>query len=460
MSGNLDTRFLAIEMRSRSYQVLEGAVTAITGGAADSRKVLPGDLFCAFPGETADGNAFVAEALDAGAVAALCSRPPEGEWPGATIVIAPDTTRAAGELAHAWRLACNPRVVAITGTVGKTTAKDLTAAALSQHFRTHSSPGNLNSREGMPLALLSLRRDHEVSVLEFGMDRAGEIVELCEIAQPQVGIVLNIGLTHAAKLGDAAAIADEKLSLVRWLPESATAILNMDDHRVAAAHDELRCRVIGFGSNGSGAALTYRDVADFGLDGTEFTVRLLLEEARVRLRVPGAHTIPAALAAIAAGYALGLTVAEAAAAVSASSVDGGRLQVRASDTGAVILDDRYNSSPLSLAGALRLLAGRPPHRIAFLGPMAELGEHEEDEHRRAGKLAAAACDLLVAVGEPGRVLVNAARAEGLADAYWFEDKREAAAFVRERLTTGDTVLLKASRSAALETVIPFLEGEA
>src|SRR5689334_5601201 len=177
--NELTTAYVAAQMRARGYNVREGPGTPVTGGAADSRKVAPGDLFTAFPGENSDGNGFVAEALQNGAVAAICERAPGGDWPDRTIVVAPDATRAVGELAHAWRMECGPRVVGITGTVGKTTAKEMTAATLARRWRTHKSGGNFNSREGLPLALMSLRRDHQVSVLEMGMDSPGEIAYLC-----------------------------------------------------------------------------------------------------------------------------------------------------------------------------------------------------------------------------------------------------------------------------------------
>lgn len=460
MTEHLTTTFVAKVMSERGYRVIAGPETPVTGGAADSRKVQAGDLFTAFPGENVDGNAFVAQALENGAAAAICERAPEGEWPGRTIVVAPDATKAVGELAHAWRKEWGGPVVGITGTVGKTTAKGLTATALSTRFRTHRSEGNFNSREGLPLALMSLRRDHEVSVLEMGMDSPGEMDYLCAIAEPHIGVVLNIGLTHISKLGSIEAIAREKLALVRNLPESGIAIINIDDPRIAEARDSLRCRVIPFGEEVPPGGLTYSSAVDLGLSGSEFRVHLLAEYAQAHSPLPGLHTIPAALCAIAVCYAMGMSLPQATAALASADLREGRMQVRQSDTGATILDDRYNSSPASLAGALLLLRGREGRRIALLGRMAELGEYEETEHEKIGVLAAECCDLLFAVGLPCKAMVEAAHAAGLAAAYWFEDKREAAVAVRERLTIGDTVLVKASRSQEFETIIPFLEGAA
>ncbi|MGK2963986.1 MAG: UDP-N-acetylmuramoyl-tripeptide--D-alanyl-D-alanine ligase [Tepidiformaceae bacterium] len=457
MSGEITTGFIASELSARGYRVIPGPDRTIAAGAADSRLVQPGDLFAAFRGESLDGNVFVPAALTAGAAAIICEREPDAPTGDATIVIVPDTIRALHELARAWLDVCKPRVIGITGTVGKTTAKELTGATLRTRVQTHWSQGNFNSREGLPLAVMSLRNGDRVSVLEMGMDSPGEIVQLCETARPEVGVVLNIGLTHVSKLGSIDAIAEEKLSLARWLPESGTAILNADDPRIAAAVDTVGARTITFGASPS-ATLRLGDVTDRGLAGTRFTVTYGGESAEACSPLPGQHVIPAALSAIGSCLALGVSLAEATAALSAAEPEG-RLRQRTAASGATILDDRYNASPASVAGALRLLGTlESGKRYALLGVMAELGDHEEAEHRAIGALAASTCDALYAVGEPCRAMVESALAAGLADARWFTSKDDAAAALAARLGSGDHVLVKASRSQAFETVIPILEG--
>ena len=451
--------FLAERLHARGHRVAAGeSAMPVTGGAADSRLVRPGDLFAAFRGERRDGNDFAAEALARGAAAVVCERAPAGDWPDRTIAVVDDTRAAMSALARDWRRACGATVVGVTGTVGKTTTKELTAAALGARFRTHRSPGNLNSREGLPLALMSLRPDHEVSVLEMAMDSRGEIAELCAIAEPSAGAVLNVGATHLEKLGSLEAIACEKLSLARALPRHGTAILNVDDERIAAVAGELACEVIGFGASAE-ARLRRGETRDLGLEGSEFTVAYEGAEARVRLRLPGAHLAAAALAAIGAGLALGASLAEAAEAVSEARVDG-RLRVRRAASGALILDDAYNASPASVAGALRLLRGLGGRRVALLGEMAELGELAEREHRRIGRLAAGCCDALAATGPLGRALAEEARAGGLGEARWFARAEEAAAFAAGIARAGDHVLVKASRGQAFERLLPLLEGTA
>ena len=289
------------------------------------------------------------------------------------------------------------------------------------------------------------------------MDSRGEIAELCAIAAPEIGVVLNVGLTHVSKLGSIEAIREEKLSLARALPPNGTAILNADDPRVASEAPRLRCRVITFGQSES-ADLRISGVVDHGLEGVTFRLRCGSEDVEVRSSIPGAHTIAAPASAVAVAMALGMSLREAAAAASAVE-SSGRMRIIETADGIRIIDDRYNSSPASLAGALQMLASAGGgRRIALLGRMAELGPFEEQEHRRAGAIAAASCDVLAAVGEPCRALVDAARKAGLADARWFATKEAAAEYVRRLLLPGDTVLVKASRSQAFETILPLLEA--
>ncbi len=457
MSEHLTTTFVAETMRAHGYLVMAGPEADVTGGAADSRAVRSGDLFTAFPGEQQDGNRFVADALTNGAVAAICERVPQGNFQDKTIVVAPDATRAVGELANAWRRECNPRVVGITGTVGKTTAKDLTAAAVSAGFRTHKSAGNFNSREGLPLALMSLRRDHEVSVLELAMDSLGEILYLCEIADPEIGVVLNVGLTHVEKLGTIDAIQREKLTLPRYLPESGTAILNADDPRVGPAVSDLRCNVIRFGT-ADAATLRMTAPVNHGLFGVSFNATFEEHTVIVDSPLPGEHTLAAALAALGVCLALGMSLDAAAAAVS-SSEEAGRSHIFLGRAGATIIDDRYNSSPASLAGALAMLGALPGRRIAFLGRMAELGEYELREHQFAGSIAAENTDVLVVAGETCRAVAESAREAGMEAVHWFPQKEEAAVFVAKLLGAGDYVLVKASRGEAFETILPVLGAD-
>lgn len=455
MTAHMTTKWLANAARAAGAEVREGAPSlALEEGVADSRKATAGTLFAAFRGETNDGNDYLDSALELGATAVVGERWPGNEWPERTIVRADDTRIAMATLAGAWRDECMPKVVGITGTVGKTTAKELAAAVLGQHFATHKSKENFNSREGLPLALVSLQRDHEVSVLEMAMDSPGEIAELCAIAKPDVGVVLNIGLTHVSKLGSVEAIAKEKLSLPRSLEPDNVAVVNTDDPRIAEALPSIRSRVISFGST-PGATLLRGPVESKGFEGCDFDVTYQGGTLRCHSPLPGAHVVPAALASL--GIAIGLGLDFEAAAEALKNADApGRMNVVRTPAGVTVLDDRYNSSPASLEGALRMLQTIEGRRVALLGSMAELGEYEESEHRRMGAVAVDSLDLLAATGEACKHLVDEARKRGLMDARWFETKDEAAQWLAGELRAGDTVLVKASRGLAFETLLPVL----
>ncbi len=457
MSAAMTTTWLAEAARRVGSEVRTGTPECeLVEGVADSRRALPGTLFAAFRGETNDGNDYLDAALEAGASAVVGERWPNAEWPDRTLVRAQDTRVAMAQLASMWRDECNPRVVGITGTVGKTTAKELVAAVLQRHFATHKSKENFNSREGLPLALVNLRKDHDVSVLEIAMDSQGEIAELCAIARPDAGVVLNIGLTHVSKLGSIEAIANEKLSLARSLGEEQTAILNADDPRIAEAIPGIRARVMSFGTT-PGATLRRGPIDSLGLEGCAFDLTHEGQTLRCHSPLPGAHVVPAALAAIGVALALGVSFEHAVESLRQADAPG-RIRVVKTDAGATILDDRYNSSPASLEGALRMLQALPGRRLALLGSMAELGEYEESEHRRIGAVAVDSVDVLAATGEASKHLVDEARKRGLMEAHWFANKDDAASWISRQLVAGDTVLVKASRGLAFETVLPLLEG--
>ena len=456
MTG-MTSGWLGRKAAALGHSVSAGPDVPIPDGFSDSRQVTPGVLWGAFHGETHDGNDFIEDAIARGAAAVVCERAPRMSHLNTTVVVARDARLALGQLATAWIEQCGARVVGITGTVGKTTAKELTAAVLGANYRVFRSKENFNSLEGLPLTLVALEPEHEVAVLELAMDRPGEIVELCEMVRPEIGVVLNVGFTHASKLGGIEAIAREKLSLPRWLPGTGTAVLNVDDPRIAPVVTELDCNVLTFGRE-PGADVRATVVRPRGLDGTDFDVEIGGRSYGAHSPLPGEHTLTAALAALTVAVAVGMSAADAIDAL-ASAGYSGRMVRRAGRNGSVLLDDRYNSSPASLEGALRLLATTGGRRIALLGAMAELGDAEAPEHCRLGAVAAETCDVLAGSGEAARVLVEAARKHGLDKARWFEDREEAALWIQGQLGPSDHVLIKASRSQAFERVVPLLEVE-
>jgi UDP-N-acetylmuramoyl-tripeptide--D-alanyl-D-alanine ligase len=440
------------------------SVTAIRGASVDSRNVSPGSIFVALRGERTDGHRFVADALLAGASAALVEHPVElPPRTDAAIVWVADPLTALQELAAWWRGRHAVRVVGITGSTGKTIAKEITADVLSRTLVTLRNRGNLNSETGLPMTLLELGPEHEVAVLEMSMYTVGEIARLAEIASPEVGVVLAVHPTHLERAGSLDHIALAKSELPRALPADGLAVLNADDARVAAMRSVTHAAVITFGLE-SAADVRADEVVSLGLAGTEFTLHAPWGSRRIVSATPGRHLVPHALAAAAVAERFGVPLDEVAAALAAGSHAAHRMDVLDAASGARLVDDTYNASPVSVAAALDFLAETPipsgGRRLAVLGDMLELGPDEERLHREIGDRAARAADGLVMVGERGRWIADAARAAGAERVHLAEDADEAAAVLERELAPriGDLVLLKASRGIGLDRTVDLLRA--
>jgi UDP-N-acetylmuramoyl-tripeptide--D-alanyl-D-alanine ligase len=439
------------------------SVTSIEGASVDSRRVTPGSCFVALRGERVDGHRFVVEALRAGAAAALVERPVELPPDlDAAIVQVADPLVALQELAMWWRDRHDVRVVGITGSTGKTIAKEIVADVLSRALVTLRNEGNLNSETGLPMTLLRLEPRHEAAVLEMSMYTVGEIARLAEIARPEVGVVLAVHPAHLERAGSLDRIAQAKAELPAALPEDGLAVLNADDARVAAMRDVTAATVRTFGL-GPGADIRATDVESRGLAGTEFTLEAPWGTRRVRSGTPGRHLVPHALAAAAVAERFAVPLDDVAAALDAGSRAEHRMSVVEAASGATLVDDTYNASPVSVAGALDFLAETPlaadGRRLAVLGDMLELGPEEERLHREIGDRAARAADAIVAVGGRGAWIADAARAAG-ARVVAAEDADEAAAVLERELApgVGDLVLLKASRGIGLDRTVELLRS--
>ncbi len=444
------------------HLIAPSAVTAIRGAAVDSRSVTPGSCFVALRGARVDGHAFVGDAIRAGAAAVLVERPvdvPDGH--DAAVVRVADPLHALQELAAWWRGRHAVRVVGITGSTGKTLAKELVADVLARTEPVLRNDGNLNSETGLPVTLLNLDAEHRLAVLEMSMYTEGEIARLAEIARPEAGIVLNVLPMHLERTGSLEAIARAKGELPAALPRDGLAVLNADDRRVAAMADATPAAVRTFGL-GDGADVRALDVVPHGLGGTEFTIAAPWGERRVRLAMPGRHLVPHALAAAAVAERFGTPLDEVAAALAGGSHAAHRMAVVEAASGATLVDDTYNAAPWSVAAALDLLAetavapGR--HRFAVLGDMLELGPDEERLHREVGVRAAGVVDGLVAVGERGAWIAAGARAAGLHRVVTAVDADEAVGAVERDMgpSVGDVVLVKASRGIELDRTVAAL----
>lgn len=422
----------------------------INGGVTtDTRKLIDGAVFFALRGETFDGNTFAATALAKGASVAVVDT-----WNGtvpdhAAVIVVPDTSLALQRLACWWRQQLDLPVIAITGSNGKTSTKDFTAAVLSQHFTVSATRGNLNNHIGLPLTVLATTPEHTAAVWEMGMNHSGEIAPLCEIARPKHGIITNIGSAHIEFMGTREAIAEEKGMLARALPADGILFLPASCEFLDYLRQRTRATLV---SVGNGRGLVRAENLRTTAAGTRFTLVIDGQQpAEVYLTVPGHHMVTNALLAAAAGWKLGLDSATIAAGLSTTVLTNGRLRTFAS-RGITVIDDTYNANPESMAAAIETLAETPvgpgARRVIVLGRMGELGTHGPAAHLRVGQLAAASGLTLIAVGEGAEGI-----AEGAGNAPHFADFAAAAAWLTRELKPGDAVLFKGSRTATVERLM-------
>jgi UDP-N-acetylmuramoyl-tripeptide--D-alanyl-D-alanine ligase len=446
-------------VRRRSLAEIAGAVEGAVAGkdvsvsrvAVDSREVTGGDLFVALRGERVDGLDFVDRAFAAGAAAALVDRPVAGPH-----VLVADTEDALRRLAVDERTAMSATVIGITGSTGKTSVKDLTAAVLGMRFRVSASPRSFNTEVGVPVTLLNADPEADVVVCEMGSRGLGHIRSLTEVAHPMVGVVTNVGLAHLEMFGSPENVANAKAELVEALPAAGTAVLNADDPVVRSFAERTAARVVVFGTE-EGADVRGEDLRLDETGRPSFTLRTAGGAERVDLPVAGEHMAWNALAAAGAGVALGLTAGECAAGLKEARISGWRMEIVEASAGYRIVNDAYNANPTSMAAALKAAAwmARDGRSIAVLGHMAELGPIADREHERVGELAARlGIDRLVVVGPEARRIAVGAIREGVEPDRVTEvaSVEEAASVVREAVRPGDVVLLKGSRVAGLERV--------
>lgn len=433
----------------------EGARHEVGSYSIDSRTARAGDLFFAIVGPRHDGHDFVAEAFRKGAAAAVVAQPP-GRFPGSpALVRVRDTSRALQDLGAHVRRRRPLKVIGITGSAGKTTAKELAAAVAAQRHRVLKSEGNLNNTWGLPLQLLRLGPEHEAAVLEMGMSTHGEIARLTEIADPDVGVILNVLRVHLEHFRGLDDIARAKGELFRGLRRDAVAVYNADDRPTARLGKDFAGRSIAYGLVAKGAAVRGEDVVLEEPVGSRFVLRRGGERVPVRLALPGRHNIYNALAAAAAGFALGLEPEEIRRGLESVRPVAMRGLLHALPDGVRLFDDSYNSNPAAMERAIEMLRGAPAgRRILVSGDMLELGPYGRRAHARLGEQAAAAgFDLFVAVGRLSAAAAETASAKGLRGTRHFPDAEAAAPFVAAQARRGDLVLVKGSRGMKMEKVV-------
>jgi len=433
-----------------------GRDVEFTAVGTDSRALRRGELFVALRGERFDGHAFVAQAAAAGAVAALVERADEAV--ALPQIVVADTTRALGRLGNFWRRRFKVPLVALTGSSGKTTVKEMLAAILraaSGEDAVLATRGNLNNHIGVPLTLLELRREHRYAVVEMGMNHAGEISYLTRLAEPDVALITNAGTAHLEYLGSAEAIARAKGEIFEGLKSDGVAVFSAEDRFAplwrALAGDKRRLE---FGIETKTAVTATCKIRQ--LD-SEIMLKTPLGEAAAVVAVPGLHNVRNALAASAAASALAVPVATIATGLARFRGSKGRLQRKQSTSGAAIIDDTYNANPDSVRAAIDVLAQQPGKKILVLGDMGELGSEAAALHAQAGDYARrAGIDRLFALGEMSG---HAARAFG-AEARQFTQIADLIAAVTPLLAPDTTLLVKGSRFMRMERVVEAVSGEA
>lgn len=432
----------------------------------NSKAVQPGDLFIAVHGERFDGHQFIADAAEHGAAAALVRSDLVASLPRSPIplILVDEPVKALQRLAAARRRRLGVTVVGVTGSIGKTSTKEVIAGVLSRRFNTYRNPGNMNSEIGLPLSILEIEPGTEVAVLEMGGAYAfGELALLAEIAKPLVGVVTNVHPVHLERMGTIEAIAQTKSELVQAVPREGVAVLNGDDARVRAMAPLSVGRVVTYGLGFDNDIWADR-VESHGLDGATFVMHAGGEEAAVQTSLRGSHAVELALAAAAVGMAMGMSIAEILPGLSEPGIQV-RLLMIDGPNGARMIDDTYNASAPSVLSALGLLAEIPARRrIAVLGDMRELGAASLEHHVAVGQRAARVVDYLVTYGELARTIAltyQETRAEidapgGIVTSFGIDQRAELVAHLLDQLQDGDIVLLKGSRGLTMEDFVAAL----
>ncbi len=422
------------------------------GAGNDSRNIQPGQLFVALKAQR-DGHEFIPMALEKGAAAVLCTHC-RGEYPA---IVVEDPRIALGQIAAGYRMQQNMQVVGVTGSVGKSTTKEMIACVLGSTYRVAKTPANHNNDIGLPMAVLSIPEDTEVAVLEMGMNHFGEISYLTRIARPDVAVIVNIGTMHIEHLGSREGILQAKLEILEGLQPGGRAVFNGDDDLLWGAQESLSQPVVYFGAENPRCSVRGWEVTQ-----QEAGLTFQTDIGRVVLPLEGAHFVPDALAAIAVGRSMGVTQENIRRALAGFENLSGRQEIfRAA--GYTIIKDCYNAGPESMAAALKVLGTKSGRKIAVLGDMLELGGSTQAEHYRIGRIAAEMADAVLAYGPNSGRIISGCTTGGMVDgqAMAFVDRAALVAALKRLARPGDTLLFKGSHGMHMELALEqFLQGQA
>ena len=437
-------------IQATGAKLLYGQPCDFSGFSTNTRKIQKGELFFGLKGERFDGNDFLNDALARGAGGVVTDRADfKTELPG-TILYTPDTLMAIQTLAGLVRMRLPVHVIAVTGSNGKTTTKEMISSVLSQKYNVLKSEGNLNNHIGMPLTLLQLEPFHNQVVTEFGMNHEGEISDLCRIASPDCAVITNIGKAHIGFLGSMEAIREAKLEVTQYVKQL---VVNFDDDFLMESAVEFRGELITYGMNKNGAMVRVEELKPASV-GYEFVLHWDNSKVKVKLPVQGLFNVSNAAAACAVGVVRGLTPEQIQAGLESYKGVSMRFEIT-EHKGVTFINDAYNANPSSMEEALKTLSAFKPEgrRIAVLGDMFELGDFSEAIHTELGKKSGQwGLDLFIGVG-PLMAIASRAVRDGVVSEH-FATAAEAGLYLKERLQPGDVVLFKGSRAMKMETALP------
>lgn len=429
--------------------LIGGGETVIKGISTNSREIKEGELFIPLVGDKFDGHEFIRAAFELGASAALTSKDTE-LFIGKTIIRVKDTKKALGAIAAYYKEKHNVPTIAVTGSVGKTTTKDMVYSVISQKYNTLKTEANFNNDIGLPLTIFRLEKEHEAAVLEMGMNHFGEIDYLASIGKPDVAIITNIGESHIENLGSREGIFKAKMEITNRFGKDNTLIVNGDNDFLRTVKGEYK--VVRYGLD-SGNDVYAKDIVNKGLGGISFTAVVNGTEYAAELAVPGEHNVYNALAAICAGIEFKIPMDDILRGIKTFEPTAQRLAVE-NYKGITIINDCYNASPDSIKAALKVLAATDAkRRVAVLGDVLEMGEHAPSAHYGLAKyVKEAGVDVLVTAGENMKNLARGAKEQGVNEIHAFDKTLEACNFVKDALKEGDAVLIKASHGMRFEEV--------
>lgn len=419
----------------------------------DSRKAAKGVLFIPLEGEKFDGHEFIRAAFDLGASVVLTHKDTEPGI-GDTIIRVKDTFRALGDIAKYYKAKYKIPTVAVTGSVGKTTTKDMLYSALRTKYNTHKTKANFNNEIGLPWTIFDIEKEHEVAVLEMGMNHFGEIERLADIGRPDVAVITNIGLSHIENLGSQEGIFKAKMEITKLFDENNTLITNGDDKFLGKTKGMGKYKVVYYGITNPGNDVYAKDIETKGIYGIEFTAVVDGKDYRVWVPVPGMHNVYNALAAICVGREFDVPMEKIIEGIRNPERTGMRMEI-SEENGITVVNDCYNASPDSIRAALEVLSyADNPRKIAVLGDVLEMGEFAQKAHYDLGRdVAANKVDVLVTAGENAKFIADGARDNGMENVVSFGKTLEAAGYVKDLVKSGDAVLVKASRGMHFEDVV-------